>query len=132
MTMCKINLSTGEVRPTIDLDALLEDDGDGFVATNDVATRADFVATNDGRVATNIPSHVATNQKIVATNSRRVATKELTETVRFRARARTGELLKREAEARGFENMSALVRSALKYALKQSNFKEGWDDRWKK
>lgn len=123
--MHKINLSTGEVRPTIDLDALLEDDGDGFVATNDVAT-------NDGRVATNIPSHVATNQKIVATNSRRVATKELTETVRFRAIARTGELLKREAEARGFENMSALVRSALKYALKQSNFKEGWDDKWKK
>ncbi len=120
MTMCKINLLTGEVRHKIDLDALLEDMDDVATSKENVATNGKFVATNE--------ELVATYSKNVATNtSANVAATASEETVRFRAKRGVSIMLKKKAESHGFNSMSELVRSAIKYALKHPDFKKGWD-----
>lgn len=148
----RLDLNTGEiVPPKLDLDALLgspESVQDGVatdnhksvatdkndVATNNpisVATDTVRVATRNQSVATNNPISVTTDKKTVATRKQSVATdkrktrtKTYVETVRFRDKAGVSEVLKQAALRLGFDDMSDLIRSAIRYALKDPNFKK--------
>jgi hypothetical protein len=147
----RLDLNTGKiVPPKLDLDALLaspESVQDGVatdnesvatnkndVATNNpisVATDTVHVATRNQSVATNNPISVATRKQTVATRKQSVATdkrktrtKTYAETVRFRDKAGVSEVLKQAALRLGFDDMSDLIRSAIRYALKDPNFKK--------
>ena len=96
--MRKINLSTGEVRPTIDLDALLED--------------AETPSVRTALTVRTVPVH--TN---VHTN---VHTKS--ERIDLRVKEGTKAMLNEQAILRGFEDTSDLIRSALRFALAHNDF----------
>ncbi len=133
----RFDLNTGEiVPPKLDLDALLgspesvQDDvatDNESVATDNhksVATDNESVATDKNDVATNNPISVATRKQSVATDKRKTRTKTYGETVRFRDKTGASEALKQAALRLGFDDMSDLIRSAIRYSLKDPNFKK--------
>ena len=86
--MCKINLSTGEVRPTIDLDALLEDAEAPTVHTAPVRT------VRYDRMKDAYPERIA-----------------------FRAMRGTKDMLKKEAERLEL-SVTQLIKESIKEYLK--------------
>ena len=143
----RLGLNTGKiVPPKLDLDALLSgSDADQVVATKSqvvdtnkplvvdtksqvvdtvVATNNESVSTNKVKLVATSKEPVSTDKQVVATTKRRLKVNAYRELIKFRAREGTTELLKIAVQDRGFDDMSDLIRSAIRYALKDPNFKK--------
>lgn len=49
------------------------------------------------------------------------------EMIRFKSARGTGKMLREEAMKRGFYTMSEMIRSAIKFSLRDEDFRKGWD-----
>ena len=110
--MYKINLSTGEVRPTIDLDALLEDVEVPSVRTEVSATNLSDTK-NVGVSATNLSD---TNLSATKGQYMNQWKKENKDTIRFDTNKGGKALLQRESMKRGI-SVTKLIKGAIKEYL---------------
>ena len=113
--MCKINLSTGEVRPTIDLDALLEDVEAPIVRTV-TPVRTATVHTQPVRTAIRTENPVRTDETVRTGRYDRMKD-AYPERIEFRAKRGTKDMLKKEAERLGL-SVTQLLKESVKEYLK--------------
>lgn len=113
--MYKINLSNGEIRHAVDLDALLADVDDSSVRTEN-PVRTETVHTQTVRTAIRTENPVRTNDPVRTGRYDRMKN-AYPERIEFRAKHGTKDFLKKEAEKRGL-SVTQLIKESIKEYLK--------------